>query len=194
LDDVTSSSCHLLNEDEQSLNKPALPSNKVHKLLGRQNATTEKTCLYRNCLPDLSPPIQLLKDTYGDVKNAGIVQKISTTTVQHDSNNKSIFKKQELALNHLMVLDKQSMEQTFGEVISQLYNLSLIIKCAEQDLRTGQDCAVAETLSLWISFYSVFLSRGTPRAAAGYIHMLRGIFGTMATEKLVDTSGMSQPQ
>jgi hypothetical protein len=33
LDDVTSSSCHLLNEDEQSLNKPALPSNKVHNLL-----------------------------------------------------------------------------------------------------------------------------------------------------------------
>jgi hypothetical protein len=85
LDDVISSSCRLLNEDEQNLNKPVLPSNKVHDLLRRQNATTEKLFPYRNWLPDLSPPIRLLKDTYGDVKNTGIVQKISTTTVQHDA-------------------------------------------------------------------------------------------------------------
>jgi hypothetical protein len=139
LDDVTSSSCRLLNEDEQRLNKPALPSNKVHDLLRRQNAITEKPCPIRNWLPDLSPPIQLLKDTYGDVKNAGIVQKSRQRLYSTMPNNKSVIQKQGLALDHLMVLDNSSMERTLGEVISQLYNLSLSIKCAKQDQRTGQD-------------------------------------------------------
>ena len=61
-------------------------------------------------------------------------------------------------------------------------------------LEDWQDRAVAETLYLWISFYSVFVHRWNPRATAGYIHVLRGILVSWRRRKMGDTCGMSQPE
>jgi hypothetical protein len=82
-----------------------------------------------------------------------------------------------------MVLDKQSMEQTFGEVISQLYYLSLSIKCLARPEDWAGLSRRRDAFPVDIRIFGVPISWNS-KGCDRYIHMLKGIVGTMAIEKM----------